>query len=155
MSGADEARGAIHTALRDSYAPVWKAGADYAATVKTALAETDLVAAMGATLDVIRAAEHLHDVAENAAKTARSQLELQMADTGCFRLESATLSGHLARKPAFVDVSGTVPPEYMHTPEPTPDKRAIKRALEAGADIPNAALVRPNDYRLSIRIKQP
>ena len=155
MSHADNARDAVHAALRGAYGPCYRAGAEYAAACKRALAETDLVAAFGAALDVVRAAEHLHDVAELAAKDARTELAKQMAEVGCHQVATATLTGYLQKKPAYVmiDDEAAIPQEFMATPAPKPDKHALKAAMDGGKDVPGATLVRPNDQTLAIRAK--
>jgi hypothetical protein len=155
VSGASEARDAVHAALRGAYGPCFRAGTAYAAAVKAALAETDLVAAMGAALDVIRCAEHLHDVAELAAKDARNELAKQMSETGCHQVATATLTGYLQKKPAYVMIDGesAIPQEFMATPAPKPDKHALKSALDGGREIPGASLIRPNEAALAIRTR--
>lgn len=154
-SGADDARDALHRAVRNGYSPCWKAGAEYATACKAALAATDVVDAFGKALDVVRAAEHLHDVAEMAARDARTELAKQMSETGCHQIASGTLTGYLTRKPAYivVDDEKLIPPEFMSVPTPKPDKHALKHALDGGADVPGASLIRPNEQTLAIRTR--
>jgi hypothetical protein len=155
--GADAARDKIQGVLKATYGPVFHAGKDYAAAHGEATAHTDIVQVMGDTVQLILAAEHLAEVATEAAKAARSMLGEQMAETGCFRIASGDTNGaHLSRKPAYVSIDGDPPPEYMMTPVPVPVPRTkeIKQILENGGEVPNCTLIRPNGYTLVVTTKK-
>ena len=152
---ATAARDALQVAARAGYAPTHAAGAAYGTAYAALTRETDLVAAMGAMVDVIIAAEHLADVATEAAKTARAMLARTMDEVGCTQIVSGTLAAHLSKRPAYVvvDDPDAVPTTYMHQPPASPNKAAIKKAIEDGETVPGAALIRPNEQQLNIRSK--
>jgi Siphovirus Gp157 len=156
VSGADEARDAIRKALKAGYGPVWQAGKDYAAAYKDAIDKQDVVEAMAGAVQLVLAAEHLHDMAERAMKDARTELARQMDETGCHQIVTGNLTAYLQRKPAYVSIddAAAIPPGLMHTPAPAPDKKAIKSAIEAGQDVPGASLMRPNEQTVAIRTKK-
>lgn len=156
MSFADEARDALHRAARMSSTPVHTAGVAYAKARQEIVAATDLVEVMGRAVDLIVAAEQLARIAAEAEKEMRAILAQTMNDTGCPQVASAGQLAYVSRKPVWVSVDQTdlVPSEYMHQPAPSPDKKAIKAAIEAGEDVPGCSLVRPNEVTLAIRVKK-
>jgi hypothetical protein len=153
MSHGASARDAIRLALTESYKPVHRAGRDYAAVYQLAISSTDLVEAIGHAVHLVAAAGHLRDVATEAEKEARRELAKVMEETGCHHVAAGTLAAYLSKRPQYVkiDPDKTLPAEYLHHPPPIPDKKAIKKAIEAGEIIPGASLVQPNDQQLSIR----
>jgi hypothetical protein len=110
---------------------------------------------MEAVLDVIVAGEQL---AENVAafnEACRSALAQCIDDTGAPEVVTKHHKATMARKPAFVSIEGDFCSEddrFWNTP--TPNKRAIKEALEAGEDVPNCTLVRPNALTLRISTRK-
>jgi hypothetical protein len=155
MSGASDARDAIRLTLTAGYGPVYAAGKEYAAAYQQAISKTDLVEALAHAVDLVLAAAHLREVADAAEKTARHELARTMQDVGCFNLHSGSVSAHLARKSAVlsIDDSKTIPEAYLIQPPPVPDRKAIRSAIEAGADVPGASIIIPNEMSLVIRSK--
>jgi hypothetical protein len=157
MSGASEAREAVRKALEASYKPVFAAGKDYAAAYQQAIAKADLVEAMAGLVDLIIAAEHLHDIAGEAIKVARGTLATTMNETGATQIASGHHLAYLTRKGAYVNIepNAKVPAEYMRQPDPVIDRKAIKEALEAGAVVAGCSIIRPNELILGIKGKKP
>jgi hypothetical protein len=155
MSHADTARDAVRETLKKAYSPVHAAGKDYAAAYQQAISKTDLVEAMAHAIDLVLAAEHLHELAGEAVKTARAELAKQMQEVGCYNLHSGSVSAHLARKPTVlsIDAPKDIPAEYLIQPPPVPDRKRIRDAIETGAEVKGASLVIPNEMSLVIRSK--
>lgn len=154
MSGSASARDALHRVARAVYSPTYAAGAALAKAQQELLAATDVVAAMGHTLALIVAAEHLTDMATEATKALRSILAGQIAETGADDVMTMHHKAFLMRRPSFVSVDqiDLVPVEYMSPP--IPNKRAIKDALDNGQDVPGCSLVIPNQQSLVIRARK-
>jgi hypothetical protein len=153
MSGAASARDAIRKMLTASYKPIYAAGKDYALAYQRALTPEDLVETLAHAIDVVLAAAHLREVAEAAEKDARAELARQMQDVGCFNIHSGEVSAHLQRKQTVLSIDDPklIPSEYLIQPPPVPDRKRIRDAIEAGADVPGASIIIPNDRTLSIR----
>jgi hypothetical protein len=118
-------------------------------------------------LNCDRTAQMIHDAAETMDKRAapfekraerlRQYLADNMKRTGITDLTCAEFSAKLQiERDASVEVfdDKQIPAAYMRTPEPkppvpTPDKKAIKAALDAGADVPGARIVKKD--RLTIK----
>lgn len=155
MSYADDARSALQTAVRQAYKPVWEAGADYSNAYLQAVKATDVVETMQRMVELIMSAEHLAEVAAEAEKSARAILAEQMNDTGATQIQTDFHTAYLSKKAAYVavDQPDLVPGDYMCIPEPAPDKRAIKAAIEGGEEVPGCTIVRPNEVQLNIKLK--
>lgn len=153
---ANAARDGLRRVMDAVYAPVHAAGGFYVRAYKDATNADDLVDALQQTVLLAVAAEHLKEMAAEAEKSIRSILAETMNDTGCTQIDAGPIKAHLSRKPAFVSVDqeNMLPPEYMHQPPPSPDKKKIRAAIEAGEDVPGCNLVRPNDSTLVIRSKK-
>lgn len=154
MSWADDARDALHKTLDAAYAPVRAAGAGYAQAQKAAMAQTDIVEAMSAALTLAVAAEALKDAATEAEKSARAALATAIEDTGAPEVLTMHHKAYMSRKASFVSVNqpDMVPDEFWN--KPTPDKKAIKDALEKGDDVPGCTLIIPNGMTLNIRSRK-
>lgn len=154
MSGADQATAAIHKAARGVYAPVHAAGVAYVKAHQAAMGTADVEDAMRSMVELIVAAEGLKDAATEAERSARSALATAIQDTGAPEVATMHHKAYLSRKSAWVSVdqSDLLPPEFWN--KPTPDKKAIKDAIEHGSDVPGCTLVRPNDMTLSIRARK-
>ena len=154
MSGAAQSTETLHRVARAVYSPTYAAGAALARAQQELLATTDVVAAMGHTLALIIAAEHLADMASEAAKSLRATLAEQIAETGADDVVTMHHKAYLARKGAWVsiDQADMIPLAFMAPP--IPDKKAIKAALEAGEDVPGCSIVRPNEQTLVIRSRK-
>lgn len=155
-AGADQARDAMRKVIDAVYGPAHTAGGAYVKAYLSATAATDLVEAMQHTVLLVTAAEHLKDMATEAEKSIRSILAETMNDTGCTQIDAGSIKAHLSRKPTFVsiDQEEMLPAEFMHQPPPSPDKKKIKSAIEAGDDVPGCTLARPNEMQLNIRAKK-
>ena len=154
MSGSAKSTETLHRVARAVYSPTYAAGAALARAQQELLATTDVVAAMGHTLALIIAAEHLADMASEAAKSLRATLAEQIAETGADDVVTMHHKAFLMRRPSFVSVDqiDMVPTEYMS--EPIPNKRAIKDALDKRQDVPGCSLVIPNQQSLVIRARK-
>jgi hypothetical protein len=156
VSGANAARDGLRKVMTAVYAPVYAAGGSFASAYLAAKEADDLVEALQQTVLLAVAAEHLREMAADAEKSVRAILAETMDSTGAAKIQTDTLTAYLSRKPTWVSVDqeSMLPPEYMHQPPPTPDKKKIKAAIEAGEDVPGCNLVRPNDSTLVIRSKK-
>ena len=154
MSHADEARDALHKALRDAYTPVYAAGGTYAMAHRELIRTRDIEAAMAAAVSSIIAAEALEEAAKAAAKQARDALAAALLETGAPDAVTMHHKAHLSKKAAWVSVDQPelLPEGYWN--KPTPDKAAIKKAIEAGDDVPGCSLIRPNEQTLVIRTRK-
>jgi Siphovirus Gp157 len=153
MSGASEARTALIAALKRSYGGVHNAGRDYATAYTAALAADDLVIVFAHGVEAIQALGHLHETAEVAEKEARAELARLMLETGCHQIAAGNSTASLVRRRPFVviDDPALIPAEFMHQPEPIPDKAKIKAAIADGLTVAGAAMLVPNDSYISIR----
>lgn len=155
MSGADAARDQLRQTLLAHQGPITRATTDYQQALAEALAQLDLVRAFIAAGDVILAAEHLKQVAEEAAQAMRKALPDQMADVGCFRAGSDTVTLSLRQRPPTLSIGGMaqIPSTFMRQPPPQPDRAMLIRALNSGTLIKDVALITHNDYTLTITVK--
>jgi hypothetical protein len=153
---ADAYVAGLQAALRSAAGPVNVAGRAYAARVAAAARESDLVLAIAGAADVALALQHLQEAVEQALKDARGAIAHVMDEAGVPSFSTDTLNVSLARKPAFVDITDPklVAPEFWTTPEPAIDRKRIKAALDAGATVTGAVLVRPNDQQLRITVRK-
>lgn len=154
MSYADKARDDLRKALDAMYKPVYAAGAAFAKTHKESAVATHIEDVMCCALALIVAAEGLKDAAESAEKLARDALSAAFQETGAPEVVTLHHKAYLSQKPAFVSVeqSDMLPAEFWN--EPTPNKRAIKDAIEKGQDVPGCTLIRPNGQTLNIRSRK-
>jgi hypothetical protein len=154
MSHADEARGALLQALAEAFGPTVTAGADLFAAKKAVMAADDIEPAMQGALTMLLAMERLKDAATEAEKSIRTALSAAIQDTGAPEVITLHHKAYLSRKAAWVSVDqqDMVPPEFFNPP--TPDKKAIKAAIEAGQDVPGCSIVRPNDTSLVVRSRK-
>ena len=150
MSGSAQATEILHRVARAVYSPTYAAGAALAKAQQELLATTDVVAAMGHTLALIIAAEHLADMAAEAAKSLRSVLAEQIVETSSDDVVTMRHKAYIARDAAWVSVDqpDLVPKQYA---KETHDKRAIKADMDKGIDVPGCTLVAPNSSHLVIR----
>lgn len=84
---------------------------------------------------------------ETRAKYLTERLKTGMEIAGVTRLTCPHFDIKIANNPASVDIyePGLIPAEFMRQPEPppaTPDKTAIKAAIQAGKEVPGAMLAR-------------
>lgn len=154
MNGADTARDALHRALEGAYNPAVAAGTAFAKAWSVAKRTTDIEAAMSAAIDMVIAAEALEEAAWGAAKAAREALAQAIQETGAPEAVTMHHKAYLAKKAAWVSVDqpDMLPAWYWNAP--TPDKKAIKAAIEHGDDVPGCTLVRPNEQSLVIRARK-
>jgi len=84
---------------------------------------------------------------ENRAAGMRAYLLANMQHAGILKIESPYFKIAVRENPPAVEVfePDLIPAQFMRQPEPpppTPDKTAIKTALQAGLDVPGAKLSR-------------
>ena len=84
-------------------------------------------------------------VIEKRAEHLREYTKTCMEIAGMSKIECSHFALSIKKNPAGVDIfePGLIPAEFMRQPEPppaTPDKTAIKAALQAGRDVPGAML---------------
>jgi hypothetical protein len=156
MSGASEAVAALRAAAVDAYRAAFDAGARFAHAHTKVRDETDVVGSMARTIDLIVAAEALHDAADAAVRSLRAALSNVMSETGASAIQSTHHAAHLARKPAFVAIADAtaIPRDYYVQPPPALDKRAVLSALKDGIEVPGCSLGIPNEQSLVIRTRK-
>jgi hypothetical protein len=156
MSHADT----IATALRERVAAnalcVGAAGRNFTHAAKAASQASDVVDVMRAAVDVLVAAETLHEEADAAVKDARAALAEAMESSGCTSLATKHHSAHLARKPAFLLIAdeALIPRSFYVQPPEQLDKRALVSAIKDGTEVPGASLATPNAMSLVLRAKK-
>jgi len=155
MSGAAAARERLLGGVRALYRDIWQAGEAYAARHQAALGQADLVQALQAAAHLALAIEALAKAAEAANRQCRALLAEVMLETGCTHTTDGTLSAYLSRKRKIlsVDDAARVPPQYLTRPEPEPDRKAIREALERGEDVPGVSVITPNEMTLNLRVE--
>lgn len=84
---------------------------------------------------------------ENRAENIRKYLLMNMERCGISKIESPYFKISLKQNPAsvFIDNPEMIPCEfymYPEAPPPAPDKKAIRKAIESGIDVPGAHLER-------------
>jgi hypothetical protein len=148
-----QSRDTLHKAMADAYAPVYRAGADYASSHKKAAGVTDIVETMAAMASTILAAEHLRDTADQAVKDMRAALAEQMDSVGCTKATDGAIVAYLSKKPSFlsIDDEAIIPRHFFVTKPPELDRKSLKAALEK-SEIPGARIVVPNDMRLNVKV---
>jgi hypothetical protein len=146
---------ALREQARLAYVPVFAAGTKFANAHSKARNRTDIVDALAMTIDLLVAAEALHDAADGAVKDLRAALSATMDATGATRIEATHHTAMLAKKPAFLNVSdeALIPRSFYVQPEPQLDRKALKAAL-ANAPVPGASLAIPNEMVLRLVAKK-
>ena len=100
-----------------------------------------------ASAEAIKAAEkqmtERRKAIENRAESIRDYLKSNMERTGINKIECPWFTIAIKKNPKSVciDDANVIPNEYKRQPEPpppSPDKKAIKDAIEAGKDVPGA-----------------
>lgn len=89
-----------------------------------------------------------------AASGLREYLKTNMLSAGIDKIEGPLFKIRLQNNPAAVDVfeADTVPAQFWVQPETPPktlDKKAIKKAIDAGEEVPGARLVQSKSLRVS------
>lgn len=87
---------------------------------------------------------------ENRAKYLKERLKGAMELAGMKKIESPHFVISIAKNPASVDLyePGLVPPQFSKRPPPEIDKAAVKEALQAGVEVPGAALKQGTSLRI-------
>lgn len=154
MSHADKVRDELREMLKGSYGATYAAGAAFAQTQKEVANAPELDQVMSAALSLIVAAEGLKDAAEAAEKSARTALATAIQETGAPEVITLHHKAYMSSKAAFVSVEqpDMVPADFWN--QPTPNKKAIKEAIERGEDVPGCTLIRPNGQTLNIRSRK-
>lgn len=117
-----------------------------------AVAVASLIRNMESAAEAIKQAEQeqarRRKALEARAEHLRNYLMANMNNIGRTKIECPLFKIAVQNNPASVMIDGEIPEDYMVFPEPPPpppphpDKAAIKAAIEAGRDVPNARLVR-------------
>lgn len=109
---------------------------------------------MEASSEAIKAAEkqmaERRQAIDNRAKQLKERLKGAMELAGMTKIECPHFVISIAKNPKSVDLyePGLLPPEFTKRPPPEPDKTAIKEALEAGREVPGAALKQGTSLRI-------
>lgn len=122
--------------------------------VNVAAFTRNLEATADAVRDAAKAMLARADRIEKRAESIRAYLLFNMQAAGISKVESPWFTLAVRKNPpaVIVEDEAEIPPEFMVTPEPPPprpDKTAIKRALQAGTNVPGAHLFQ--NERLEIR----
>jgi hypothetical protein len=152
---ANAAVEALHEAARKSYRGGFEAGTRFAQAHSAVAKATDVVEVMSRTIDLLAAAEAMHDQFDGAVKDIRATLAAQMSETGATTIQGKYHSAHLARRPAFVSIDNEelLPAEFI-VQKPGIDKRAIAAAIKDGAQVPGASLLTPNEPVLVLKARK-
>ena len=155
MSMAADAVAALHETARANYKAVFEAGSQFANRHIAVAKAEDVVVTMAASIDMLVAAEALHDASEAAVKALRTTLAAQMAETGAAAIQGTHHTAGLAKRPAFVSIDNEaeLPAEYLIT-KTAPDKKAIASAIKDGVAVPGASLLTPNEQVLVLRARK-
>jgi hypothetical protein len=156
MSGASQAVDALQAAARAAYTATVTAGRFFAQRHSDVRVATDLTDVMARTIDLVAAVEALHDAADAAVRDLRAALAATMNDTGCTQVQGSHHAAHLARKPAFLNISdeAAIPRSFYVQPPPQLDRSALKAALKDGAQVPGVSMLQPNEMSLVLRAKK-
>ena len=151
MSHSDKARVAMTDAVSEAYAPVVNAGRVLANALRAMQGHEDLEEAMRSVLAIIVAGEQLGENVKAFAEASRTALATCIDDTGCPEVVTLHHKATMARKPAFVSISGKPQLDARFYNEPTYNKVELKKALEDGEEVhPDVQLMRPNSMTLRI-----
>jgi hypothetical protein len=155
MSGAADATVVLQTAAAECYRSAFEAGSQFAARHTAVRQATDIVEVLSRVIDMLVAAERLHDEADAAVKTLRATLATTMSDTGATTVQGTHHAAHLSRRPAFVSIESEdlIPAEFSTT-KVVVDKRAIASAIKDGIAVPGASLLTPNEPVLVLKAKK-
>ncbi len=123
-------------------------------TASVAMMARNLEATASAIKDAEAQMAQRRKALERRSEWLRRYLLESMQHAGIKRVECPQFALTVRDNPAAVDVfePGLIPAEFMRQPEPppsTPDKKAIKDALAAGADVPGCRLTKTQ--RLEIK----
>jgi hypothetical protein len=94
---------------------------------------SDLLDVMGTMGRLIVALEAMHDRAGAAEKACRDALAAQLVETGAMTLQTDAHLISAKKASRSVVITGAVPAEFLTTPAPSPDKKAIGAKLKEGA----------------------
>jgi len=152
---ADKARVAMTDAVAQANASVINAGRLLISKVNAVQGHEDIVLAMESVLDVIVAAEQLGENVKAFEEACRNALATCIDETGAPEVMTKHHKATMARKPAFVAIEGEFQSEDdRFWNEPTPNKKAIKEALEDGEIVPGCEIRRPNSLTLRITTRK-
>lgn len=153
MSTELDATNRLAAVAADHSAAIRSAVTAYAATHNAAIAHHDLLQMVPDYAALIMAAENVKAAADAADRAMRAELALVLDETGAPAIGGRHHTVSIASAPAAVVITdaGAIPAAYIRTTE-APDKAAIRKAIEAGEDVPGAVLSRGNGAPvLSIR----
>ena len=156
MSGQLSATDVLADRAQQHYDLLRAAITHYAERHNAAVPLTDLVQMIPAYADLIMAAEAVKAAADAADKALRATLAAVMDDTGAPAIAGQHHMVTVSAAPAAVVITdaAAIPMAFIRTTE-APDKVAIRKAIEAGQDVPGCVLARGNGAPvLSIRKRQ-
>ncbi|MDR2656433.1 MAG: siphovirus Gp157 family protein [Oscillospiraceae bacterium] len=96
-----------------------------------------------------RMAERRHALEARAAKL-KETLQAAMETVGATKFKTPLFSFNIQNNPPSVDILDMrrIPAEYLVIREPEPDKQKIKAAINAGQNVPGAALKQTRGLRI-------
>lgn len=153
MSAELDATNRLAAVAADHSAAIRVAVQSYAAAHNAAVGHHDLLAQVPDYAALIMAAENVKAAADAADKAMRNALALVLDETGAPAIGGKHHTVSIASAPAAVVITdaNAIPAAFIRTTE-APDKAAIRKAIEAGDDVPGAVLSRGNGAPvLSIR----
>jgi hypothetical protein len=155
MSASDKARADLVAKIRQDFALIQNAAAVMVKRINALQMAADLEPAMAEALEIIISGEQLADTVTQFNEHCRAALAACIDDTGCPEVVTLHHKATMARKPAFVSIDGMFrSDDGRFWNAPTPNKRAIKEALEAGEAVPGCELRRPNSMTLRITTRK-
>ena len=134
MSGSLAASNRLRAVAVDPLAGI-AVSAKMARSAQLALQDAeDIMEVMGAAANLAIACEALQDAAKIAETKLRAGLAEIMSDIGCTSFETTGHEVGLRDFPASAIITdeNALPPQFMVTPDPRPDRKAITAALKRG-----------------------
>jgi hypothetical protein len=152
---ADAVVAALHEAVAATAQSVGSAGRGFTKAVQAVSQADDVILTLAAMVDLVVAADDLHDQADAAVKRVRAVLAAQLQETGATTIQGSHFSASLSRRPAFVSINdeAALPAEFI-VQRTAPDKKAIASAIKDGIEVPGASLLTPNEPVLVLRARK-
>jgi hypothetical protein len=144
---------ALHEAVAATAQSVGSAGRSFTKAVQAVSGADDVVDAMARTIDLLVAAEALHDAAKEAVKQVKAAFAEQIAETGAGTVRSERHIAYLQKRSDYLDVpdEAAVPEQFTRRAIDTP---ALKTALAGGLQVNWARLMPNPEQTLVIRAKK-
>lgn len=126
----------------------------YGAAVIHLKQSSDLLDVMRRTEDVILTAKAIGNMGDDVDKQLRVILAAAITESGATGVETTTHIAETRKAARYVRIIGTVPPEYMTTPDPIPDRKRMQKDLEHGRHLDFAELSNGGPDVLVLRLKK-